>query len=110
MLLTDVLPRPQGLVPRKANEQQVLVVASAGLPLSLDPAKAIDGDSFKVTVNIFDTLVEYEPKGTGLKPALAADWRISESGLIYTFNLRQGVRFHDGTDFDSGAVLANFLR
>jgi peptide/nickel transport system substrate-binding protein len=43
-------------------------------------------------------------------PALATEWTISEDGLVYTFTLREGVTFHDGTTFDSADVVATFNR
>ena len=43
-------------------------------------------------------------------PALATDWTVSEDGLVYTFNLREDVSFHDGTPFDAADVVATFDR
>ena len=43
-------------------------------------------------------------------PGLAEDWEVSEDGLEYTFTLREGVKFHDGTDFNAEAVCFNFDR
>ena len=45
-----------------------------------------------------------------LEPALATKWTVSDDGLTYTFDLRQGVKFHDGTDFNADAVVYNFER
>lgn len=87
-----------------------LVFARANDSISLDPANAIDNESFKVTVNIFETLVKYEEEGSGIKPCLATSWEASEDGLTWLFFLRQGVRFHDGTIFDAHAVEFNFQR
>jgi len=87
-----------------------LVFGLANDSITLDPANATDSESFKVTVNIFETLVEYKEDGNGIKPCLATNWEVSEDGLTWIFYLRQGVRFHDGSPFDAYAVEFNFHR
>ncbi|MGQ0614720.1 MAG: ABC transporter substrate-binding protein [Planctomycetaceae bacterium] len=77
---------------------------------SLDPAVITDGESVMVTVNLFDTLVAYEPDRMELLPALAESWEASADGLVWTFRLRDGVQFHDGTACDAAAVVFSFLR
>ena len=57
--------------------------------------------------NVFDSLVVQDPDGS-FKPWLADKWEISPDGLTYTFTLKQGVTFQDGTPFDAAAVKANF--
>lgn len=54
---------------------------------------------------IFDTLVEFDLENYELVPGLATSWSISDDGLVYTFNLRQGVTWHDGTPFTSADVV-----
>jgi peptide/nickel transport system substrate-binding protein len=88
----------------------VLIFARGADATSLDPAIVTDGESFAVTKNIYDTLVEYKGDTTDIEPALATDWKISDDGKTYTFNLRKGVKFHDGTDFNADAVVFNFNR
>ncbi|HEX2035491.1 MAG TPA: ABC transporter substrate-binding protein [Chloroflexota bacterium] len=77
---------------------------------SLDPAVTTDGESFRVTDQIMEPLVAFEGSTTELKPGLATGWDISADGLTYTFRLREGVKFHDGTDLDAAAVKWNFER
>src|SRR5699024_8782004 len=77
---------------------------------SLDPCSTTEGESFKVTKNIFETIVEIEDGGTEIEPGLAHDWEVSDDGLTYTFELEEGVTFHDGTDFNAEAVVKNFER
>src|SRR3546814_16831438 len=56
-----------------------------------------------VYANIFEGLTRIDRNGA-VKPALAESWTVSDDGLTYTFKLRTGVKFHDGTGFDSADV------
>ncbi len=87
-----------------------LVFGRGNDSVKLDPADVTDGESMKVTKVIFDALVDYEPGKTKVVPALAKSWETSEDGLTWTFSLREGVKFHDGTDFNAQAVKFNFDR
>ncbi|ELK40726.1 ABC transporter substrate-binding protein [Brevibacillus agri] len=95
--------------PAKTGPKQ-LIVGRGGDTVGLDPIAQTDGESFKVTENIFDTLVGYAEESTEVVPSLAEKWEISPDGLTYTFHLRSGVKFHDGTDFNAEAVKWNFER
>ena len=55
--------------------------------------------------NFYETLVNYE--AGQIVPGLAESWSVSEDGLVYTFNLREGVKFSDGTDFNAAVVKKN---
>src|SRR5699024_3948961 len=77
---------------------------------SLDPSRTTEVDTFKVSINIYDTLLTYEDEGTAVEPVLAKSLNASEDGLTYTFELQEGVKFHDGTDFNAEAVVKNFER
>jgi peptide/nickel transport system substrate-binding protein len=87
-----------------------LVFGAAGDPAMLDPAFGSDGETFRVSRQIFEGLLGNELGGTEAVPELAEDWEVSEDGLEYTFNLQQDVKFHDGTDFNAEAVCFNFDR
>ncbi len=73
-------------------------------PPNLDPtggaAAAIDE---VVYANVFEGLTRYNADGS-ISPALAESWDISEDGTVYTFKLRDGVTFHDGTAMDAEDV------
>jgi len=75
----------------------------------LDPIYIQDAPSSTVADLIYDTLVEFDFDGS-LRPGLASSWEVSEDATVYTFHLREGVTFHDGTQFDAHAVKAHFER
>lgn len=93
-----------------AAEGETIIFAQAADPRSLDPALADDGESTKINTNIYEGLVQYAPDSTEIQPCLAESWDVSEDGLAYTFHLREGVKFHDGTDFNAEAVKTNYDR
>ncbi len=86
------------------------VFAASSDPASLDPAFAQDGESFRVSRQIFEGLVGTEPGTADPAPLLAESWESSEDGMSHTFALKEGVTFHDGTPFNAEAVCANFDR
>ncbi|WP_082177782.1 ABC transporter substrate-binding protein [Arthrobacter sp. RIT-PI-e] len=86
------------------------VFAASSDPKSLDPAFASDGESFRVSRQIFEGLVGVEPGTANPAPLLAESWETSEDGLSTVFQLKEGVTFHDGTPFDAEAVCYNFDR
>ncbi|HEY4615632.1 MAG TPA: ABC transporter substrate-binding protein [Citricoccus sp.] len=86
------------------------IFAASSDPKTLDPAFANDGETFRVSRQIFEGLVGTEPGTPDPAPLLAESWETSEDGLTYDFTLKQGVTFHDGTDFNAEAVCANFDR
>ena len=79
-------------------------------PRGLDPARIDDLESAKPIGNIYEGLTKYASDSTEIEPCLAESWTISDDGLSYTFKLREGVKFHDGTDFDAEAVKFNIDR
>ncbi|WP_300401534.1 ABC transporter substrate-binding protein [Nocardioides sp.] len=86
------------------------VFAGAADPTLLDPAFASDGETFRVARQIFEGLVGTMPGTADPAPLLATEWETSEDGLSHTFQLREGVTFHDGSAFDAEAVCFNFDR
>ncbi|KQN72387.1 ABC transporter substrate-binding protein [Devosia sp. Leaf64] len=88
----------------------ILVIGQIAEPASLDPHVSTAANDFRIAVNIYDGLVRNTPGTLEIEPALATDWTISDDGLEYTFNLREGVTFHDGTPFNAEAVKFNFDR
>ncbi|MEX0584176.1 MAG: ABC transporter substrate-binding protein, partial [Natronospirillum sp.] len=88
----------------------VLVVGQIAEPQSLDPHAVTAVNDFRILVNLYDGLVRYEDGTLEVEPALAESWDISDDGRTYTFQLRHGVTFHDGSAFDADAVVFNFER
>lgn len=114
-----------------ASDSGTFVFAAAVDPMALDPAVVTDPDSLRITRQIFETLVDLPDQpvaatpsasaaasaGTAsaavddtVVPGLATSWSASNGGQTYTFSLRQGVKFQDGTPFGPSAVCANFDR
>ena len=87
---------------------QTLVFGGSGLPVSLDDAT--DGNSLTAAYQIVENLVFVEPGGTELQPGLATEWSSNDDGTVWTFTLREGVTFQDGTPFNAEAVKFNIDR
>jgi peptide/nickel transport system substrate-binding protein len=88
-----------------------LVVALSGDINRTDPALVDDANSTWVAQQVEETLLTLKP-GTAdeIVPGLASEYTISPDGLQYTFKIREGIKFHDGTPLDAAAVKANFDR
>ncbi|MEU4566273.1 ABC transporter substrate-binding protein [Micromonospora sp. NPDC023956] len=92
------------------SKKDTLVFGVAGDPKVLDPSFASDGESLRMARQVFETLVRPEEGGTKVTPGLAETWTPDAAGTTWTFKLRSGVKFHDGTDFNAEAVCVNFNR
>lgn len=88
----------------------VLVFGRSGDASGLDPARETDGESFYIADNVYDNLVSFINGTTDIEPGLAEKWDVSANGLEFTFYLRKGVKFHDGTDFNADAVVYSLAR
>src|SRR4051812_21894218 len=94
----------------KAGTGGTFILAGAGDPKNFDPIFNDDGESFRPIRQMYDTLVTHKPGTADLVGGLAETWTNDPTGKIWTFKLRQGVKFHDGTALDATAVCANFDR
>ena len=102
-----------GLLARPAEAQvprDVVVVGMEAEPPGLDPGQALGLHTLRVTSEIFETLVATRSDSTEVIPGLAEPWTTSPDGMTWTFKLRRGVRFHDGTPLDAAAVKFTFDR
>jgi peptide/nickel transport system substrate-binding protein len=92
------------------TETGALVFGSGGQPVNLTPGNITDGNSIYVQRQIYNYLIGTQPGTTELTPELATEWTAADDGLVWTFQLREGVKFHDGTDFNAEAVVFNVNR
>lgn len=104
-------------VPAPGDETQIatpvprtLRLAAPAPPLSLDPAITGDNESFRISRQVYETLISIDSDTGSAIAGLAESWTQSDDGLTYTFMLRQGVLFHDGTELTAQAVVDNFER
>ena len=79
-------------------------------PTNIDPGVAVDFPGTQSNHNVYETLYQYEYGTLNLRPVLATDMSISDDGIEYTFKLRKGVKFHDGSDFDAEDVKFTYER
>jgi len=108
-LITGVLIVP-GSVTGWAAGPTTFIWGKSGDGDSMDSPVSTNGETYEVTTQIFNLLVRAVPGKTDIEPDLATSWSVSPDGLTWTFKLRQGVTFHDGTPFNAEAVKTNFDR
>jgi peptide/nickel transport system substrate-binding protein len=93
-----------------AQGRKELRVGIVGIPTVMDPAIALDGAVPLIGRQVFDTLVAYREGSTEIEPSLATRWAVSRDGLVWTFAIREGVKFHDGSSLTAAEVAASFQR
>lgn len=86
----------------------ILRIATANDPLMLDSRGNPGTGGIMAAYQVQEGLVTTDLATGEAAPALAESWEVSPDGLTYTFHLREGVKFHDGTDFSSADVLYTF--
>jgi ABC-type transport system substrate-binding protein len=90
--------------------ENTLVAAVSAEPDQFDPHVTNAYASFQVLENVYDTLVVPSAEDLTMQPSLAESWTTSPDGLTWTFTLRDGVTFHDGSEFDSADVVYSYRR
>lgn len=103
---SDLGNKSTGQAKSKSNQLTISYEADA---TSLDPGQVTDINTMNVLVQMYDTLVRWDADGN-LVPSLATKWERSSDGLKYTFTLRSGVKFSDGTPFTAKDVAYSFNR
>ena len=109
-LLASFVVLSLGLSAQAATQKDVPVVAQIAEPKSMDPATVTAFNDFRILMNLYDELVRYRSGTLEVEPGLAESWTISDDGKVYTFSLRQGIKFHDGSPFNADTVKFNFDR
>jgi len=101
--------RAQNTAPAQVVRRE-LRIGAPGVPSAVDPGAALEGTSPLIARQVFDTLVAWREGGTEIEPALATRWNVSRDGLVWSFSLREGVKFHDGSPLTATEVAASFER
>jgi len=106
LVLAACGPTPEPLAtepPAQSEMANTLVVAENEHPFTFDPMVGWS-EIVRISVIAYDSLVQYKVGTSEIIPWLAKEWEISDDGLTYTFKLREGVKFHDGTDLTASDV------
>ena len=77
-------------------------------PISLYCNDTWDGETFRACHQVSEALLDFERGGVDVIPGLAETWSVSDDGLTWTFNLREGVLFHDGSTLDANDVVVSW--
>jgi len=91
-------------------EGETFVFGTTADPAVLDGVLVSDGESLRAIDQMFEGLVATAPGSTEIEPLLATEWDVNDEGTVWTFQLQEGVTFHDGEPFNADAVCFNFDR
>lgn len=108
IMLAGMIAIP-ALADAEIDPAATIYISTVADPVNCDPAFASDGESGMVVDRVFSSLMRYNPDGS-VYPEIAESFEVSEDGLVYTFKIREGNKFHDGTVCDATAVKWNFDR
>jgi peptide/nickel transport system substrate-binding protein len=97
-------------LPGQAQDRANELVWGDQLPGGLDPHAVLDVPMQFILLNVYDGLYRYIGNPPELTPWLAESHSVSDDGLTWTFTLRQGVKFHDGSDLTADDVVYSFQR
>ncbi len=95
--------------PALAGERVITIAQYADMMIGLDPQHTNDNASYSIEKPMLEGLIGFNERMEQI-PQLAEKWEASPDARVYTFHLRKGVKFHDGTAFNAAAVKANFDR
>jgi ABC-type transport system substrate-binding protein len=108
-----LLPSPlstEFMWPVSVTGADTVIFARSGDTVGLDVADETDGESLMVALQIMEPLVNFKPGTADVEAGLAERWEVTEDLTEWTFYLRRGVKFHDGTDFNADAAIFNIER
>lgn len=97
------------MLPWASAQSRTLIIAQGTDPTTLDAPLATDSPSGTVARHVVETLFDYTPDGK-IVPLLVERYSFSSDRRVLTLNLRRGIKFHDGTDFNAEAVKFNLER
>ncbi|HSB68933.1 MAG TPA: glutathione ABC transporter substrate-binding protein [Candidatus Methylomirabilis sp.] len=109
IILLGSLLLAAGLASQGLAAEKVITIAQYADAVSLDPQHTNDNASYSIEKPMLEGLIGFNEKMEQI-PQLAERWDASPDARVYTFHLRKGVKFHDGTPFNAAAVKANFDR
>lgn len=96
---------------RRTDTSTLATIVTGDVAKLLDPHATSSGGDAKVLIQCYQTLVNVGPPETGgVVAELAESWEVSDDGMMLTFNLRKGVKFHDGAALDGRAVAMSLHR
>ena len=96
-------------LPLRAESANIFV-PGYNMPVNLDPHQVLDVGMTQYFLNTYDNLYRYEDNPAKMRPWLATDHTVSADGLTWDFKLRQGVKFHDGSELTAAEVVYSFQR
>lgn len=111
LILSQLTGCSSNSAPPAQQKEKVITIAKTSDPGTADVQ--LTTEEYFVPLNIYDRLVEavtIEPGKSELQPGLAEKWDVSEDGLVYTFYLKKGVKFHNGEELKADDVLYTFDR
>src|SRR5258708_38905856 len=110
-VVAGMLATPALRLPARADTPRgTLVIGHLAELQTLDPAQAVTISDDRILGNVYDGLVHYKDGSLEIEPGLAESCTVSPDTKAYTFKLRKGVKFHDGSDFSAERVKFNFDR
>jgi peptide/nickel transport system substrate-binding protein len=110
MAISGVTGLSRSVSAQEVKQGGTLVSMVVAEPTSMDIASGTGQHNYSMMCNVFENLLEYDATSFATKPALAESYDISDDGMVYTFHLRDGVKFHDGTPMDAEAVQFSYQR
>lgn len=79
-------------------------------PVSLDPPNSYESEGIQVIRQVWDGLFDYDPQTLKIVPELCEKWEVSDDGLVYTFHIKKGVKFHDGSKLTAQDFVYSWTR
>jgi peptide/nickel transport system substrate-binding protein len=90
--------------------EKTFIIARSNDAGTLDTGYAFSEGEIDLMYHIYEGLVRFKNDDLDVEPWLAKDWSVSGDGTVWTFNLQEGIKFHDGTDFNADAVVFSYMR